>query len=181
MRRMTDKLITANSGGSGPTQRRMRRLLRRLASKNVVAERRRRRLHAKLLPFERRRLEVKERSKRMERRRLDEFGDSYNPDGSHNYCFMHNNFSDYCNWDFGCTYLNATNSCVPCSGATSAADCQGSCFFSGGVCALPNECTSIPIESCEMTPGCAYSGADSYLGSAVLCVTLNRQILARRY
>jgi len=159
MRRMTDKLITANSGGSGPTQRRMRRLLRRLASKNVVAERRRRRLHAKLLPFERRRLEVKERSKRMERRRLDEFRDSYNRDGSHNFCYMHNNFSDYCNWDFGCTYLNATNSCVPCSGAVSAADCQGSCMFSGSVCALPNECTGIPIESCEMTPGCSYSGA----------------------
>eukprot|EP00397_Hematodinium_sp_SG-2012_P000449 GEMP01000449.1.p1 GENE.GEMP01000449.1~~GEMP01000449.1.p1 ORF type:complete len:1846 (+),score=449.30 GEMP01000449.1:718-5538(+) len=159
MRHTTDKLITADVGGSGMARRRQRRLQRRLARKHVVAERRRRRRLDRLLPFERRRLMVQDRAVRMERRRLDEaFDEMRNADGSHNFCSMHNGYPDYCRWDFGCTVLDSqmAGECAPCSVATSASDCTGSCAFVNGVCGVPDECLGLLESDCEMTVGCAF-------------------------
>eukprot|EP00397_Hematodinium_sp_SG-2012_P000209 GEMP01000209.1.p1 GENE.GEMP01000209.1~~GEMP01000209.1.p1 ORF type:complete len:1308 (+),score=331.81 GEMP01000209.1:111-4034(+) len=159
MRHTTDKLITADVGGSGMARRRQRRLQRRLARKHVVAERRRRRRLDRLLPFERRRLMVQDRAVRMERRRLDEaFDEMRNADGSHNFCSMHNGYPDYCRWDFGCTVLDSqmAGECAPCSVATSALDCTGSCAFVNGVCGVPDECLGLLESDCEMTVGCAF-------------------------
>jgi len=155
MKVITDKIITSSTTGTGASRRRMRRLQRRLARKHVIGERRRMRRLEKLLPFERRRLMAQDRATRMERRRLQTFDEMKNPDGTHNFCSGYDGSYENCNWEFGCTYLNSTNTCVSCSGATAVADCTGSCVFSGGVCGIPDECTGVAEADCNM-PGCGF-------------------------
>jgi hypothetical protein len=164
MKHMTNKLISSSKKGKGKANRRMRRHKRRLARKQVVNERRRRRRLERLLPFERRRLMVQDYHKRQERRRLD--GHYYddmmmNPDGSHNFCAMHEGFPEYCGWDWGCTTLYSTTAkeCSPCSAAASANDCNGECVWQNSLCQLPNECTGLDWESCQYTTGCSHNNS----------------------